>query len=78
MTAEKEADAETPLVLRIQVQTMAETAILILGSSGAEILAGETAAEAAEIEREGPAKTGFFVFYKEYGLGVFVLYNVSI
>ena len=64
MTVEKEADAGTPQVLRIRVQTMAETAILIQDSSAAGIQAGETAAAVAaeEIEKEGACKDRLFCF----------------
>lgn len=55
MITKKGAGTGTLLVIRIRVQTMAETAILIQDSSGAGIQAGETAAAvvAAEIEKEG-------------------------
>lgn len=64
MITKKGAGTGTPLVIRIRVQTMAETAILILDSSAAGIQAGETAAAVAaeEIEKEGACKDRLFCF----------------
>jgi hypothetical protein len=63
VTVEKEADAGTPQVLPIRIQTMAETAIPVQDSSAAGIQAGETAAAvAAEIEKEGSLQRQAFLF----------------